>query len=211
MVTRLGKTIALGLVALLPAGFSAGEDLKDLYFGEALYYAYQEQWFEALARLDAEIAQHYGVDEPERDSLNVYIKTRSSTSATSSSGTGCTTARAAPSRRCSRRTSTRPCGTKRPSAWRESTSRRGSPRTRCRRWRRSAARLRMNPRRRRVPARERLHGARAPVGRRRRAATVAGLGSAEGVLGIQPGHRAAQEGRPKEAVEQLDKAGQVEP
>ena len=74
MVTRLGKTIALALVALLPAGAAAGEDLKDLYFGEALYYAYQEQWFEALARLDAEIAQHYGVDEPERDSLHAYIK-----------------------------------------------------------------------------------------------------------------------------------------
>ena len=53
---------------------AAGEDLKDLYFGEALYYAYQEQWFEALERLDAEIAQHYGVDEPERDSLQYHIK-----------------------------------------------------------------------------------------------------------------------------------------
>ncbi|MGH7291766.1 MAG: tetratricopeptide repeat protein, partial [Myxococcota bacterium] len=40
----------------------------------ALYYAYQERWFEALERLDVEIAQHYGVDEPERDSLVYHIK-----------------------------------------------------------------------------------------------------------------------------------------
>ena len=42
-------------------------------FGEALYYAYQERWFDALQRLDAEIAQHYAVDEPELDSLYPYI------------------------------------------------------------------------------------------------------------------------------------------
>jgi hypothetical protein len=49
-------------------------DLRDLYFGEALYYAYQEHYFEALQRLDAEIAQHYRLDEPELDSLNYHIK-----------------------------------------------------------------------------------------------------------------------------------------
>ena len=51
-----------------------GGDLKDLYFGEALYHAYQEHYFEALERLDAEIAQHYGVDEPRLDSLHHHIK-----------------------------------------------------------------------------------------------------------------------------------------
>ena len=68
------NTIALALAALLPGRAVAGGDLKDLYFGEALYYAYQEQWFEALERLDAEVAQHYRVDEPERDSLQYHIK-----------------------------------------------------------------------------------------------------------------------------------------
>jgi Flp pilus assembly protein TadD len=48
-------------------------DLKDLHFGEALYQAYQERWFEALERLDTEIGQHYGVDEPQRDSLQPHI------------------------------------------------------------------------------------------------------------------------------------------
>jgi len=67
-------TIALALAALLPGRTAAGGDLKDLFFGEALYYAYQEEWFEALERLDAEVAQHYRVDEPERDSLQYHIK-----------------------------------------------------------------------------------------------------------------------------------------
>lgn len=77
MAARRNRPAALALAALavlLPVGSAAGEDLKDLYFGEALYQAYQEHWFEALERLDAEIAQHYGVDEPQRDSLQLYIK-----------------------------------------------------------------------------------------------------------------------------------------
>jgi predicted negative regulator of RcsB-dependent stress response len=66
--------IAVAVAALLPVGAVAGDDRKDLHFGEALYYAYQEHWFEALQRLDAEIAQHYGVDEPQLDSLYPHIK-----------------------------------------------------------------------------------------------------------------------------------------
>ncbi len=75
MTSSLRTHIAIALAVLLPVGSAAGDELRDLHFGEALYYAYQEQWFEALQRLDAEIAQHYGVDEPERDSLFPYIKT----------------------------------------------------------------------------------------------------------------------------------------
>ena len=55
------------------AGTSAPKELKDLYFGEALYYAFQGAWFDAIARLDTELLQHYGVDEPERDSLHYHI------------------------------------------------------------------------------------------------------------------------------------------
>jgi len=46
------------------AGASAPKKLKDLHFGEALYYAFQDDWFGAIARLDTELMQHYGVDEP---------------------------------------------------------------------------------------------------------------------------------------------------
>ncbi|MHB8844731.1 MAG: tetratricopeptide repeat protein [Nitrospirota bacterium] len=52
---------------------SAPKDLKDLYFGEALYYAFQGDWFGAIARLDTELMQHYAVDEPERDTLQYHV------------------------------------------------------------------------------------------------------------------------------------------
>lgn len=66
--------LLLALVAVLAARASAAGDLKDLYFGESLYHAYQGQYFEALERLDAELAQHRRVDEPQRDSLHYHIR-----------------------------------------------------------------------------------------------------------------------------------------
>ncbi len=69
-----GRCVAIAVAALLPASSATSGGLRDLYFGEALYYAYQEHYFEALERLDAEIAQHYGVDEPQLDSLQHHIK-----------------------------------------------------------------------------------------------------------------------------------------
>jgi hypothetical protein len=47
--------------------------LKDLYFGEALFYAYQEDYFSAISRLDTELAQYYGLDEPNLNSLYYHI------------------------------------------------------------------------------------------------------------------------------------------
>ncbi|MDR7134997.1 hypothetical protein J2X06_002206 [Lysobacter niastensis] len=46
---------------------------QDPYFGEALFNAYQGRWFEALQRLDSELAQHYRVDEQTLDSLYPLI------------------------------------------------------------------------------------------------------------------------------------------
>ena len=69
--------ILTGLVLLAvnaaAAGMSAPKELKDLYFGEALYYAFQEEWFDAIARLDTELVQHYGLDERELDTLYYHI------------------------------------------------------------------------------------------------------------------------------------------
>ena len=56
--------------------FAAERDdgaLKDLYFGEALFYAYQEDYFSAISRLDTELAQYYGLDEPEKNTLYFHI------------------------------------------------------------------------------------------------------------------------------------------
>ncbi len=65
-----------GLLVLSPAFAAtphARSPLRDLYFGEALYYAYQGDYFDAIARLDAELGQHYGLDEPELDPLHYHI------------------------------------------------------------------------------------------------------------------------------------------
>jgi len=50
-----------------------GDDVKDLFFGEALYHADQGQYFEAIQRLDTELAQYHGLDEPELDSLHHHV------------------------------------------------------------------------------------------------------------------------------------------
>ncbi|HEY8154366.1 MAG TPA: tetratricopeptide repeat protein [Myxococcota bacterium] len=69
MPTSRFSSIACTVATLLASGSAAALDPKDLHFGEALYYAHQELYFEALERLDAEIAQHQRVDEPQLDSL----------------------------------------------------------------------------------------------------------------------------------------------
>lgn len=55
-------------VALLATPLSA-QDNTDLYFGEALFHAYKGDWFKAISRLDSELTLHYGLDEPQLDSL----------------------------------------------------------------------------------------------------------------------------------------------
>src|SRR5262252_6344403 len=65
----VGLALALGL-AVPPV---TGGDLRDLYFGEALYHAYQGQYFDALQRLDTELAQYRGLDQPELDTLHYHI------------------------------------------------------------------------------------------------------------------------------------------
>ncbi len=67
------RLIGLGLALGLAARPATGGDLKDLYFGEALYHAYQGQYFDALQRLDTELAQYHGLDEPELDTLHYHI------------------------------------------------------------------------------------------------------------------------------------------
>ena len=69
----------LCLIGLSVLGLSFAADthsrdsLRDPYFGEALYYAYQGRYFDAIARLDAELGQHYAVDEPGLDPLHYHI------------------------------------------------------------------------------------------------------------------------------------------
>jgi tetratricopeptide (TPR) repeat protein len=66
-------TIGLLLAATLAITPARSDELKDLYFGEALYYAHQGDFFAALERLDTEVGQHGDIDEPELDSLYHHI------------------------------------------------------------------------------------------------------------------------------------------
>jgi tetratricopeptide (TPR) repeat protein len=65
----------IGLCLILGVGAhpALGEDLRDLFFGEALYHAHQGQYFEAIQRLDTELAQYHGLDEPELDTLQYHV------------------------------------------------------------------------------------------------------------------------------------------
>src|SRR6266702_1216485 len=66
---RIGLCLILGLAAH-PV---LGDDLRDLFFGEALYHAHQGQYFEAIQRLDTELAQYHRLDEPALDTLHYHI------------------------------------------------------------------------------------------------------------------------------------------
>ena len=68
------RLIALGLALALAASPVSGSDLRDLFFGEALFHALQGQYFDALQRLDTEVALHRGLDQPELDTLHYHIK-----------------------------------------------------------------------------------------------------------------------------------------
>ncbi len=71
---RRFPTLPIGLIcACLAWQPVKAEKLKDLYFGEALFYAHQEQFFEALERLDSEVRQYHDIDEPELDTLHYHI------------------------------------------------------------------------------------------------------------------------------------------
>jgi len=67
------RIAGLGLALVLAASPAVGADLKDLYYGEALFHVYQGQYFDALQRLDTELAQYHGLDEPRLDTLYYHI------------------------------------------------------------------------------------------------------------------------------------------
>jgi len=46
---------------------------SDVFFGESIFYANQGEYFDAISRLDTELGQYYGLDEPGLDSLHFLI------------------------------------------------------------------------------------------------------------------------------------------
>ena len=73
MARRPHRWTGFCAAAVLAAAPCAGAELEDLHYGEALFEANQGQFFEALVRLDTELAQHYGLDEPALDTLHRHI------------------------------------------------------------------------------------------------------------------------------------------
>lgn len=67
------------LIGLCCSSFSFAADApsraaaKDLYLGEAYYYAYQGEYFDAITRLDTELGQFYRLDDPNLDPLHFQI------------------------------------------------------------------------------------------------------------------------------------------
>jgi hypothetical protein len=69
--------VLLASLLLAAPAFAAGTvssaDMKYRYdYGDALYYAYQGEWFEAIVRLDAQQAQSRGLDKSELDASFSY-------------------------------------------------------------------------------------------------------------------------------------------
>ena len=48
-------------------------ELKDIFYGESLYFAFQDKHFDAISKLDAELGQFYGLDDPALDPFNQQI------------------------------------------------------------------------------------------------------------------------------------------
>src|SRR5678816_2842551 len=67
------RLIGFSLALVLAARPAVSADLEDLYFGEAIYHALQGRFFDALQRLDTELAMHHGLDQPELDTLHYHI------------------------------------------------------------------------------------------------------------------------------------------
>jgi hypothetical protein len=74
LLAALTGSLAGNLITTPARAASGLEDveLNDLYFGEVLYHAYQDEHFAALSRLDAELSQYYNVDESELDPFHLH-------------------------------------------------------------------------------------------------------------------------------------------
>lgn len=49
------------------------EELRDLFFGSAMFHAHQENYFDAIVALDTELAQFHRLDEPELDPFSAHL------------------------------------------------------------------------------------------------------------------------------------------
>ncbi|MDQ1362192.1 MAG: hypothetical protein QG652_52 [Pseudomonadota bacterium] len=50
------------------------QPVRDLFYGEALFYAWQDDYFTAITRLDTELGQYYALDERQLDPFHLHIE-----------------------------------------------------------------------------------------------------------------------------------------
>jgi tetratricopeptide (TPR) repeat protein len=74
-MSRLILILACLLIATSSraANIYTANGLKDVFFGEALFHAFQGEWFQSIARLDTELGQYRRLDEPALDTLHFHI------------------------------------------------------------------------------------------------------------------------------------------
>ena len=65
--------MSVGLFFVSTASDAQNEKSKDLFFLEALFYAYQDDYFTAISKLNTELGQYYLQDEPELDPFHYQI------------------------------------------------------------------------------------------------------------------------------------------
>lgn len=64
--------LLLGTAAMADAELR--QPVKDLFYGEALFYAWQDDYFNAITKLDTELGQYYALDEPQLDPFHLHIQ-----------------------------------------------------------------------------------------------------------------------------------------
>ena len=74
MLHRYLFLILLGIHTFAVAGNDSSRvDEKDLYLGEAYYYAFQGEYIDAITRLDTELGQFYRLDDPNLDPFHFQV------------------------------------------------------------------------------------------------------------------------------------------
>jgi hypothetical protein len=73
MMHRYFVLLGLCFSSFAVADVSSQSAAKDLYLGEAFYYAFQGEYVDAITRLDTELGQFYRLDDPNLDPLHFQV------------------------------------------------------------------------------------------------------------------------------------------
>ena len=70
MILRISIATLLLLPLLVHGTVRQHQELRDVFYGEILYHAYQDDYFAAISHLDIELGQYRALDEPGLDSFH---------------------------------------------------------------------------------------------------------------------------------------------